>query len=58
MKHLKPGQLCTIDKHKYQIIKSDGSCFYCSFYKKNKCNNGHILCISTIGNSCCFKLIK
>ena len=58
MKKLKPGQLCTIDKHKYKVIESDGLCFSCSFYKKNEFTNGCVLCIHTISNSCCFKLIK
>ena len=60
MKHLKPGQLCTINKLKYKVIKSesDRKCLSCSFYKNNWCNNKYILCIHTIDDSCCFKQIK
>ncbi len=57
MKHLKAGQLCTIDRHVYQIEKHDkydGPCTKCSLYPY-KCTG---YCLSIIPICCHFKLIK
>lgn len=57
MKHLKAGQLCTIDRHVYKIEKHDkydGPCTKCSLYPY-KCTG---YCLSIIPICCHFKLIK
>ena len=56
MKHLKPGQLCTINGYIYQAKK--GCCDTCSLYRKDECSQGQIDCMSILDCGIHFKLIK
>jgi hypothetical protein len=56
MKRLKPGQLCTINGHVFQV--KEGSCDNCSLRNKDECSKGQIDCVSIIGTCTNFKLIK
>ena len=56
IKPLKPGQLCTINGHVYQV--KEGSCDNCSLLNKDECSKGFVPCIPLIGATNYLKLIK